>query len=335
MLRKQEAKPHSERNESKMAGYYPEGRLINTVENLSSMQSLSQLTEAYHDGKILEARAVVCDASHNLIVDLGAIKGIIPREEGAIGIREGTVRDIAVISRVNRPVCFVITDIRKNEAGKPVAVLSRRIAQERCMREYISSLIPGDVIDARITHLDSFGAFADIGCGIVSLLPIDSISVSRIDHPRERFSVGMEIKAVVKNIENGRISLTHKELLGTWEENAAHFEIGETVAGIVRSVEEYGAFVELAPNLAGLAEMKENIRAGQQASVYIKNIIPGRMKIKLIIIDTFDYSYTPQQPEYFFTGSHIDSFYYSPPTSEKIIETIFSPQREQQPLCIA
>ena len=50
-----------------------------------------------------------------------------------------------------------------------------------------------------------------------------------------------------------------------------------------------------------------------------------RMKIKLIIIDTFDYSYSPRQPEYFYTGSHLDSFYYSPPTSDKIIETIFTP----------
>lgn len=309
-----------------MGGYYPEGRLMNTVENLAVMQSLSQLNEAFHDGRILEARALVCDSSHNLIVDLGVMKGIIPREEGAIGIREGTVRDIAVISRVNRPVCFVITDFRKNENGRTVAILSRRMAQERCMRDYISELVPGDVIDAKITHLDSFGAFADIGCGIVSLLPIDSISVSRIDHPRERFTVGMDIRAVVKNVENGRISLTHKELLGTWEENAENFEVGETVAGIIRSVENYGAFVELAPNLAGLAEMKENIRAGQQASVYIKNIIPSRMKIKLIIIDTFDYEYHPTQPQYYFEGSHIDCFYYSPPASEKIIETIFDPE---------
>ncbi len=306
-----------------MTGYYPEGKLLNTVENLSALQSLSALNDAYHEGRILEARAVVCDSSHNLTVDLGAIKGIIPREEGAIGIREGTVRDIAVISRVNRPVCFIITDLRKNEAGKPIAILSRRLAQERCMREYISQLIPGDIIDAKVTHLDSFGAFADIGCGIVSLLPIDAISVSRIDHPRERLSVGMEIRAVIKSVENGRISLTHKELLGTWEENVQRFSVGETVAGIIRSVEDYGAFVELTPNLAGLAEMKEDLRPGQQASVYIKNIIPARMKIKLIIIDTFAYDYRPAEPEYFYHGDHIDSFCYSPASSEKVIATIF------------
>lgn len=306
-----------------MAGYYPEGKLIATTENAAAMQSVSSLTDALREGRILEGRAIVCDSSHNLIVDLGVMKGIIPREEGAIGIREGTVRDIAVISRVNRPVCFVVTDIRKSESGRPVAILSRRLAQERCMHEYIENLIPGDVIDAKITHLDSFGAFADIGCGIVSLLPIDSISVSRIDHPRERFSVGMDIRAAIKTVDCGRISLTHKELLGTWEENVSAFEIGETVAGIVRSVEDYGAFIELAPNLAGLAEIKDGIRIGQQASVYIKNIIPSRMKIKLIVIDTFDYEYRPTEPEYFFTGDHIDYFRYSPPTSDKIIETDF------------
>ena len=83
-----------------MTGYYPEGRLITTAENIAAMQSMSSLTDAYHEGRILEGRAVVCDSAHNLIVDLGIMKGIIPREEGAIGIREGTVRDIAVISRV-------------------------------------------------------------------------------------------------------------------------------------------------------------------------------------------------------------------------------------------
>ncbi len=306
-----------------MTGFYPEGKLIGTEDNLYFMQSLSALNDAYHQGKILEAKAIVCDCSHNLIVDLGIMKGIIPREEGAIGIREGRVRDIAVISRVNRPVCFVITGFRKNENGRTVAVLSRRIAQEKCRREYINTLVPGDIIPAKITHLDSFGAFADIGCGIVSLIPIDSISVSRIDHPRERFMVGMDIKAVVRSFENGRINLSHKELLGTWEENAAKFSIGETVGGIIRSVEDYGAFIELSPNLAGLAEMKDNIYVGQQASVYIKNIIPSRMKIKLIIIDTFDYEQIPDGPEYYFSGDHMDYFRYSPDDSEKIIETDF------------
>ena len=147
--------------------------------------------------------------------------------------------------------------------------------------------------------------------------------MSRIEHPRERFIVGMDIKAIIRSIENGRISLSHKELLGTWEENAAAFSAGETVAGIVRSVENYGAFIELAPNLAGLAENRDGVRVGQQASVYIKSIIPEKMKIKLIIIDSFDYQYRPEPPVYFYSGKHIDRFLYSPVGCVKTVETVF------------
>ncbi len=306
-----------------MTDFLPEGCLIKTQENSMCMESVSTLCEAYKEHRILEARATVCDSSHNLTVDLGCIKGIIPRKEGALGIKEGKVRDIAVISRVNRPVNFIITGFDRDESGAAVALLSREAAQKRCMENYVSNLKPGDVVNARITHLETFGAFADIGCGIVALMPIDAISVSRIEHPSERFTVGMDIKAVIKSIENGRISLSHKELLGTWQENAQNFCAGETVAGVIRSIENYGAFVELAPNLAGLAEIKEGVRTGQQASVYIKSIIPEKMKIKLIIVETFDYKYAPLKPQYYFEGTHIDEFIYSPEGCEKHIVSTF------------
>ena len=306
-----------------MSEFLPEGKLINDRENQYFLSSLPGLREAMRTRRILEATAVMCDSCHNLTVQSNGFRGVIPREEGALGIRDGSVRDIAVISRVNRPVCFVVTDIKTDQSGREYPVLSREKAQKMCIEGYISKLRRGDIVSARITHLESFGAFADIGCGIVALMPIDSISVSRIEHPNERFCVGMEIKAVIKSIENGRISLSHKELLGTWEQNAVNFRAGETVSGIVRSVENYGAFVELAPNLAGLAESKEGVRAGQQASVYIKSIIPEKMKIKLIIIDTFDSRRSPSAPEYFFEGSHISRFLYSPEGCKKVVETVF------------
>lgn len=303
--------------------FYPEGHLIDRAENQAAMLNAAALSDAMRDARILEARSIICDNEHNLIVDLKCMRGIIPREEGALGIREGTVRDIAIISRVNKPVCFVVTDFIRDAAGRITAVLSRRKAQERCLAQYISGLTRGDVIDVRITHLEPFGAFADIGCGIVSLLPIDAISISRIDHPRERFTVGMDIRAVIRAKEENRITLSHKELLGTWTQNAERFRTGETVAGIVRSVESYGIFIELTPNLAGLAELRENVRAGQQASVFIKSILPSRMKVKLVIVECFDYDYKPEPPAYFFTGSHMDSFIYSPPECDKHIETRF------------
>lgn len=306
-----------------MSVFLPEGKLLTTEENQIYINNPEKLYEACAKKKILEAKVLVCDNQHNLHLNLGGVKAVIPREEGAIGIKEGTVRDIAVISRVNRPVCFVVTDIVADNNGEPLAILSREKAQRMCYDNYIDTLIAGDVVNARITHLETFGAFADIGCGIVALMPIDTISVSRIEHPRERFTVGMDIKAVIKSIENGRISLSHKELLGTWQQNVDLFSAGETVTGIIRSVESYGSFVELTPNLAGLAESHPDAEVGMQVSVYIKSIIPQKMKIKLIIIDTFNYKYNPKPPKYYFNGSHINHFIYSPENSIKLVDTSF------------
>ncbi len=305
-----------------MTEYLPEGFLFGTAENDACIKSFQALSECKLSGKILEAPCIVCDSRHNLIVDLPAVRGFIPREEGAVGIAEGTTKDIALISRVNKPVCFTVKDFARDENGI-YAVLSRRDAQERAFSEYISKLTPGDIIPARVTHLEQFGCFVDIACGIPSLIPIDLISVSRISHPSDRFHVGQDIKAVIKSLENGRVFLTHKELLGTWQQNADMFSACETVTGIVRSIEDYGIFVELSPNLAGLAEPREGITVNSYASVYIKAIIPEKMKIKLIIVNAFDTAYHNNELNYFIDSDHIDRWVYSSDASKKIIETVF------------
>ncbi len=309
-----------------MNNYYPEGWLIASPENNSALKNIFSLRTAVSQGKILEARVTVCDNEHNLIVDLPCPecpKGIIPRFEGAVGIEDGSTKDIALITKVNKPVCFKILKLIKNPDGIFTAILSRRAAQEECYENYISSLQNGDIIPARVTHLEQFGAFVDVGCGIPSLIPIDSISVSRISHPSDRFSQFQDIRVIIKGTNGNKLLLSHKELLGTWEENADLFSCGETVSGIVRSVEDYGVFVELAPNLAGLAEPKENIHAGDNASVYIKSIIPEKMKIKLIIVDVFKEQRTKQPLNYFYSGEHISHWIYSSPNSGKLIESYF------------
>lgn len=305
--------------------YKPEGELLISEENKKNLASPASLRDAFYSGVILEARAVRCDSAHNLYVDLGCMKGIIPREEGACGIEDGSVRDIALISRVNKPVMFKITGFRANEIGEPYALLSRRSVQLDCLEKYIHSLAPGDVIPAVVSHIESFGVFCDIGAGINALMPIDAISVSRIPHPSARFCTGQSIRAVVKSIDElGRITLSHKELLGTWSENTAQLNVGETVPGIVRSVEKYGIFVELAPNLAGLAEYSDGVLPGSHAAVYVKSILPSKMKIKLIIVDAFEADYPPAAHEYFIEGGHIDRWQYSPEECPRIIETVFS-----------
>lgn len=314
-----------------MNAYLPEGEYLKTTENHHYISSVTGLEKALEKQKILESCATLCDNGLRLHVDLGSMRGIIPREEAQFSLDNSPVKDIAILTRVGKPVCFQVTGFAR-EGGETVAMLSRRTAQKECYRYFISSLLPGDILPASVTHMESFGAFVDVGCGIISLLPIDCISVSRIAHPSERFSLGQRISVAIKNVDTaGRIFTTHRELLGTWEENASLFSPGQTVAGTVRSIEKYGIFVELTPNLAGLAECKPHIEAGQSAAVFIKSILPDRMKIKLILIDSTVSREKPGELRYFYrpakgaaAPTHIDRWLYSPAACERRIETDFS-----------
>lgn len=306
-----------------MEKYLPEGAVFNSRETEKIFASESLLKEACEKRLYLEARALMCDNAHNLHFKLGNIKGFMPHDECAEGVKDASVKDIAIISRVNKPTGFYITEVDLSSEN-PVAVLSRTEAQADCRKNYVSALRTGDIIDAKITHIEPFGAFCDIGRGITALLPINSVSVSRIPNPHSRFFIGQNIKAVVRSIdENGRITLSHRELLGTWEENAGAFHSGETVTGIVRSVEPYGVFVELSPNLAGLAEYAEGVEVGQSASVFIKSINPEKMKIKLIIVGTDSFACENRNYKYFIDSGHLDFWRYSPCNCTKIVETLF------------
>ena len=311
-----------------MNQYRPEGMAITDSRNYEYTSSIAGLERAMQSGVILEGMALLCDRSFNLHIELGGgMRAVIPREEAQYSERGEEVKDIAILTRVGKPVCFKVTGFTRAEGGGIPVMLSRRAAQRDCMENYISTLSPGDIIRTRVTHLESFGAFVDVGCGITSLLSIDAISVSRIDHPGARLSVGDSIYTVVRSIDDrGRIYVSERELLGSWEENAARFTEGETVRGIIRSVESYGVFVELRPNLAGLAEYRSDSREGQTAAVYIKSIIPEKMKIKLIIIDAQDTPQYNEPLEYFIdtsTVTHMDSWLYSPPSCKRVIESVF------------
>ena len=313
--------------------YLPEGMLLGSQENTEYISSVQGLERAMNEGAILEATVLLCDSSLKLHLEVGGIKGVIEKNE-CVWCRNGeSLKDIAIITRVGKPVCFkVIGFSTKN--GEKVAILSRRLAQIECVNNYLSTLECGDIIPATVTHLESFGAFVDIGCGISSLLSVDSISVSRIAHPSDRLNVGERIYTVVKSIdrENSRIFVSMRELLGSWQENADNFEIGQTVFGIVRSIESYGVFIELSPNLAGLAELREGSRdkqlavVGEYVAVYIKNIIPEKMKIKLVMIDSYKGSLPPKKLKYFIDvekTDHITHWRYSPDSSRKVIESYF------------
>ena len=265
--------------------FLPEGRLLNTPENCRLCASAAGLRKAMERQIILEGSALMAKPDLTLQVAVGPFMGEIPREETAAGIAEGYTRDIAVLSRVGKTICFVVDRLEERD-GALVPILSRRRAQERA-KVWLEGLAPGTVLPVTVTHLEPFGAFVDAGCGVSSLICVERISISRIPHPDRRFRVGDEIYAAVleQDRENRRVRLTHRELLGTWAENARSFCAGMTVPGIARSVLDYGIFVELTPNLSGLAELREGISEGDRVSVFVKAVLPQRLKCKLLILD--------------------------------------------------
>ena len=134
--------------------YLPEGRLLYTPEN--RRYTSGQLREAMEQETILEGRAVLCTADHDLMVSYGPHLGRIPREEGALGIREGTAREIAILSRVGKPVAFTVKELGDTP------IFSRRRAQEKAL-EQLMEAPAGTILPATVTHLAGFGAFVDVG----------------------------------------------------------------------------------------------------------------------------------------------------------------------------
>lgn len=287
-----------------MKPFFPEG-----MGPQSGGFTMEQLRKARQDGRILQASVVVCTQEQDLLVDLGCCTGRIPRAEAVLETPGHPVRDIAILSRVGKSVSFRVLELPAD--GTPL--LSRRLAQEQARANLFETGRSGDILPAVVTSLASFGAFCDVGCGVPALLGIEQISISRISHSRDRFREDQPIYAVLRSLEPDtmRIQLSHRELLGTWAENAARFQAGQTVTGIVRSVQDYGAFIELAPNLSGLAEPNFDLHPGDAVSVYIKSILPERLKIKLVALRKLDPAALPPKPlHYFRTSGHLDRWQY-------------------------
>ncbi len=145
----------------------------------------------------------------------------------------------------------------------------------------------GQIIEGKVQNIKPYGAFVKLENGETGLVYIEDLSVARIKSPKERLKIGQNIQVKVKSInkENNKIMLSYKDTLGSWQENADKFQEGTYVKGIVRETEKNnnGIFIELTPNLVGMAEYTDQLKYGQEVDVYIRRIIPEKKKIKLVI----------------------------------------------------
>ena len=242
---------------------------------------------AIKNGDILQGYVESCDAKYNLHVKFGNNqRGIIPRNElEGINVDEfGYCNPSICKNKVNQYVQFKVKEKYNNDN----LILSRKNVQNEALEWVKKDLKPGMVVNGIVKNMRKFGVFVEIGGGVVGLMHIEDISVSRIKTPEERFYIGQKINVMIKSIDvdENRIVLSYKELLGDWDENIKDFSEKTVVQGIVKETDKFknGIFIELKPNLVGLAEYKEGVEYGQKVNVFIKKIIKDRKKIKLLIV---------------------------------------------------
>lgn len=156
------------------------------------------------------------------------------------------------------------------------------------IKSVISGLKPGMIMNGIVKNIKPYGAFIQLESGVTGFLRIDDISVSRIKNPKERLDIGQNVKIMVKSIEKdkNRINFTYKELLGNWEDNAKLYKEKSFTKGIIKGTDKFknGLFIELTPNLVGMAEYQEGYEYGQEVNVFIKKILKDKKKIKLDIV---------------------------------------------------
>lgn len=265
-----------------MQPFTPEGWNYNTKElNKNSIYNVIENQE------ILQAKVESCDENYNLHINLGnGINGIMPRDEieAINATEEGYPRESLCTGKVNKFVQFKVKKVQDN--GN--VIVSRKEVQQDALNWIKSDLQVGQKINGIVKNIKPYGVFIEIGGGVVGLAHIEDLSVARIKSPAERVKIGQKLDIVVKSIDRdeGKVILSYKELLGTWEENVKNFQEKTQVKGIVRETEKNknGIFIELTPNLVGMAEYIDGLEYGQTVDVYIKKIIPEKKKIKLVVV---------------------------------------------------
>ena len=313
----------------KMGRYIPE--YLNDTKN--EPMTLNFVKQAIADNSILEAKVIKCDDKYNLTVALGDnIYGKISLTEYEYRTDNETTKLNSVASKVNKHIRFIPKEINQVN-GTYEVTCSRKEAQKECFDNYITKLKPGDIIDARVIKIMSYGVFCDIGCGIAALLPTNNISVTHIVNASDLLKGTSKLRVIVKDTTNPfKIQLSHKELLGTWEQEAAKFNEGDIVPGMVLSVEDYGIFVRISQNLSGLAEPTAlTVNPGDIVSVQVLNIKSDNMKVRLYITEKIEFSSPAEEIEekklkfkYYITDNRITEWVYSTPNSKKLIKSVFT-----------
>jgi small subunit ribosomal protein S1 len=120
---------------------------------------------------------------------------------------------------------------------------------------------PGTHVAGKITNLLPYGAFMEIEPGIEGLIHVSEMSwVKTINDPSEMVQRGQDVEAIVLSVQKaeGKISLGLKQLEhNPWDDIERKYAPGTNVKAEIKSLTNYGAFVELEPGVEGLIHISD------------------------------------------------------------------------------
>lgn len=157
-------------------------------------------------------------------------------------------------SLVNGDMDVRVLDVNEQEEK---LIVSEKSVWEDEQKNVISQYKVGDIIEGDVTAVADFGAFVKFDA-LEGLVHISEIAWQRIDHPKDILSIGQRVKAEIIGIEGSKIFLSMKKLMkDPWADVHAKYHVGDLVEGTVLKVNPFGFFVELDPEIHGLAHVSE------------------------------------------------------------------------------
>jgi len=261
-----------------------------------SRRAAQELSEAadIEVGALVKAR-VTGQNTGGLELRIGALAAFMPTS--LVGLKQGETLAAFMTQTL---VCEVL----EIDPSRKRVLLSRRALVERerdeQRKESVGRFSAGQRVSGKVTRVEAFGAFVDLGNGLEGLVHVSNISRRRVENAASAVKPGDTVEVVILEIkDNGkRIGLSMKALEpDPWDGAAQRYSVDMVVTGKVTRLTDFGAFVELEPGLEGLLHVsqlgKERVRkasdvlkAGQELSVRVSAVEPERQRLSLSRLDT-------------------------------------------------
>jgi len=249
-----------------------------------------KLTELQKSGEIVIA--TVMDANKGgLMINVNKIVGFLPVSQLAPehyprvpgGEKNKILEKLKQF--VGTPLEVKVIDVGAEEEK---LIVSEKAAWEEKQKNIISSYKVGDIITGTVSALADFGVFVKFD-NLEGLVHISELAWQRIDHPEDVVKAGQEIKAEIIGVEGSKIFLSMKKLIDDpWKKINEKYNVGQVVEGKVLKINPFGLFVELDPEIHGLAHISELSAKPIQSPTEVAKI-GDTLKFKIISIEPVDH----------------------------------------------